>query len=98
ETEGYNSRVYAYENDVMYSFSVPASFDRGWRYYLNIHLNITALKEKYKTNRIETNCWIRVAQTIYFEKDEIGSGAEIINGNKRTEIKLQLMFNLSNKQ
>ncbi|MBI3883654.1 MAG: helix-hairpin-helix domain-containing protein, partial [Sphingobacteriales bacterium] len=30
ETDGYNSRLYAYENDVLYSFSIPVFYDKGF--------------------------------------------------------------------
>lgn len=35
-TDGYNSRLYAYENDVLYSFSVPPLYGKGVRGYLNV--------------------------------------------------------------
>jgi hypothetical protein len=84
ETNGYNSRIYAYERDVLYSFSIPAFFDKGFRYYLNLN---------YDVNRHLT-CWFRWAQTIYKNKETIGSGLDEIQGNKRTEVKLQLLFSL----
>jgi hypothetical protein len=36
KTDSYNSRVYAYESDVLYAFSVPALYGRGFRAYLNL--------------------------------------------------------------
>lgn len=36
KTDTYNSRVYAYESDVLYAFSVPALYGRGFRAYLNL--------------------------------------------------------------
>lgn len=35
-TDGYNSRLYAYENDVLYSFSVLPLYGKGIRGYLNL--------------------------------------------------------------
>ncbi len=35
-TDGYNSRLYAYENDLLYSFSVPALYGKGIRAYFNL--------------------------------------------------------------
>jgi len=35
-TDTYNTRIYAYENDVLYSFSFPAYFGEGYRIYTNI--------------------------------------------------------------
>jgi hypothetical protein len=81
ETDGFNSRIYAYENDVLYSFSIPAFFDKGWRTYLNLNYSIN---KKWQA-------WFRVATTIFKDKDLIGSGLDEITGNRRTEVKLQIM-------
>lgn len=79
ETGGYNSRIYAYENDVLYSYSVPSFFDKGLRYYLNLN---------YELPR-KVSVWMRLAQTAYRGKKSIGTGPEAINGKNKTEIKLQ---------
>jgi hypothetical protein len=34
-TDGYYSRIYAYENDLLYSFSIPFFYNKGIRSYLN---------------------------------------------------------------
>ncbi len=82
ETEGYNSRVYAYENDVLYSFSIPAFYDKGYRYYLNIN---------YDINR-KFSLWARFAQTIYRDKSLIGSGLDEIEGKRKSEVKIQALY------
>jgi hypothetical protein len=79
ETSGYNSRIYAYENDVLYSYSIPAFFDKGFRYYLNINLDVTR----------KLSIWLRWAQTIFRDKKTIGSGLDEISGNTRSEMKVQ---------
>jgi hypothetical protein len=79
ETNGYNSRVYAYENDVLYSFSIPAFFDKGYRYYINLNYDLGK----------DLSIWLRCAQTVYPGKTNIGSGLDEIAGNRRSEIKLQ---------
>ncbi|MGE5107059.1 MAG: helix-hairpin-helix domain-containing protein [Sphingobacteriales bacterium] len=83
ETDGFSSRIYAYENDVLYSFSIPAYYDKGWRYYFNA---------SYSFNK-KLQCWLRLAQVIYKNKYIIGSGLDDITGNHKTEIKAQLMYN-----
>ncbi|HEY8690272.1 MAG TPA: helix-hairpin-helix domain-containing protein [Chitinophagaceae bacterium] len=83
ETDSYNSRMYAYENDVLYSFSIPVFYDKGYRYYVNLNYDITR----------KWSLWLRFAQTIYPDKNIIGSGLDEINGNKKTEVKLQTIFN-----
>lgn len=82
ETNSYNSRIYVYESDVLYSFSIPAFYDKGFRYYFNLHYDVTK----------KLQCWLRWAQTLYNGKTVIGSGLDQINGNSRTEIKLQLQY------
>lgn len=82
ESEGYNSRLYAYENDVLYSFSIPIFYDKGYRYYININYDINK----------KISLWIKWAQTLYFNKTLIGSGLDEIKGNTKSEIKLQLMY------
>jgi hypothetical protein len=82
ETSGYNSRIYTYENDVLYSFSIPGFFDKGYRYYINLNYDIVG----------NVSVWLRWAQTIYKNKTIIGSGLDEIPGNLRSEIKLQMML------
>lgn len=82
ETSGYNSRIYAYENDVLYSFSIPGFFDKGYRYYINLNYDVLR----------NLSVWLRWAQTIYEDKTFIGSGLDEIPGNLRSEIKIQMML------
>jgi hypothetical protein len=84
ETNGYNSRIYAYENDVLYGFSIPAFFNKGFRYYFNFNYDISK----------RLTCWLRWAQTIYRDMESVGSGLDEIEGNKRTEVKVQLLLSL----
>ena len=83
ETDGYDSRIYAYENDVLYGYSIPVFFDKGYRYYVNAH---------YKISR-KLSLWTRFSQTIYPDKSLIGSGLDVIKGNKKSEIKIQMIYN-----
>jgi DNA uptake protein ComE-like DNA-binding protein len=82
ETEGYNSRLYAYENDVLYSFSIPVFYEKGYRYYLNANYDIGK----------KATLWFRVAQTLNPDRTFIGSGLDEIKGNRKTEVKLQFMY------
>jgi len=82
ETDGYNSRLYAYENDVLYSFSIPVFYDKGYRYYFNINYDINK----------RLSLWIKWAQTLYRGKTLIGSGLDEINGRTKSEIKLQALY------
>ena len=80
ETGSYDSRIYAYESDVLYSFSIPPFSGKGYRFYVNI--NVAPLKN--------LTCWLRIAQTYYPEQNTIGSGLEEIRSSRKTEVKAQL--------
>lgn len=80
ETGGYNSRMYAYENDVLYSFSIPVFYEKGYRYYLNINYDVSR----------KLTLYFRIAQTYYPDKNVIGSGLDEILSHHKTEMKIQL--------
>lgn len=86
ETEGYDSRLYAYENDVLYSFSIPVFYDKGYRYYLNLNYDLSK----------KCTVWLRWAQTIYKGKNLIGTGLDEIEGNKRSDVKIQILYQFGN--
>ena len=82
ETDGYNSRIYAYEEDILYSFSIPVFYDKGYRYYVNLNYNFSR----------KLSGWFRIAQSIYPDKSTISSGLDQISGNKKTEMKIQALY------
>ncbi|MDG2080270.1 MAG: hypothetical protein P8J47_00625 [Bacteroidales bacterium] len=79
-TQDYDTRVYTYENDVPYAFSIPSFFGSGQRWYLMF---------RYDINK-NLSLWFRIARTIYFNKETIGTGAERINGNTSSEAKIEI--------
>lgn len=83
QTDSYDSRIYAYENDIPGSFSIPAYYDRGSRFYIMLDYNLT--------RRIEL--WLRYSQTYYDNKDVISEGSLTeIQGNTKSEIRAQVRF------
>ena len=82
ETDGYDSRLYAYENDILYSYSIPTFYDEGYRYYMMLTYDVTS----------RFTLWLRLAQYLYRNKNVIGSGADAIEGNSKTELKIQARF------
>ncbi len=79
-TDSYDARLYAYENDVLYAYSIPAYYYKGWRFYL---------MAKVRLHR-HVDFWIRYAITNYTNKDVISSGLTEIQGSRKSEIKAQL--------
>ena len=80
-TDGFDSRIYAYEQDLIYTFSIPFYYLKGWRYYLNA-------RYKWKGFTLEA----RVAQTRFDDRTSIGTGPARINTNHRTDVRAQLIY------
>lgn len=79
DTDDYDNRQYAYENDVWLAYSLPAYEGVGVRNYWLL---------EYTFNKF-INVWFRYAQTRYTDREEIGSGMDAIEGNVRSDIKIQ---------
>ena len=84
DTDSYDTRIYTYENNALYVFSVPAYFNRGSRAYVLVRY--TFLRR--------FDLWVRYAQNIYINRTVQGSGAEEILGNTRSELTVQLRIKL----
>jgi len=84
DAKDYNARIYAYENDVLYSFSVPALYGKGMRVYL---------LGKWKPFKSLT-LYARIGSTIYSDRDEIGSGLTLIQKNHKTDLKVEAVWKL----
>lgn len=78
----FDARIYAFENDVLGFFSIPAYSGVGSRYYAIVN---------YKPKRW-LEFWARFARTHFYNERTIGSGLSEIQGNKRSELKLQMRF------
>ena len=81
-TDNYDSRVYIYEKGMLNSFYTPSFQGQGVR--LAAHL-------RYDVNEH----WMAIAkfgETVYYDRDEIGSGNDLIRGNKKADVQMQLRF------
>ncbi len=83
-TDSYNSRIYAYENDLLYTFSIPAYYGNGWRAYINLRCKISR----------QIDFWFKLADTIWTDRKTISSGYNEISGNQKTEVKFQLRLKI----
>ncbi|MBE7179273.1 MAG: helix-hairpin-helix domain-containing protein, partial [Mucilaginibacter polytrichastri] len=80
KTDSYDSRIYAFENDVLYSYAIPVYFGHGVRSYLNAHLSL----------KRGLDVWARYAVFAYREQTTVGSGLDQIDGNRKSDLKIQL--------
>ena len=78
----YDSRIYTYESDVLYGYSIPSYYRKGSKIYFVAKCNIIQ----------NLDFWLRIAQTTYNDREVLKSGWDEIEGNKMTEIKLQLRY------
>ena len=83
-TPSYNTRIYAYENDLLYTFSIPAYYGKGFRMYLNLRYKISS----------KMDVWIKVANTSWSDRETISSGYNEISGSQKTEVKFQLRLKI----
>ncbi|MDA3891882.1 MAG: hypothetical protein PF517_09495 [Salinivirgaceae bacterium] len=84
DTESYNTRIYTYETDVLYAYSVPALYDKGTRAYIMLHYKLAD----------KLGFWLSLSQTWYAYKTVIGSGLNQINGNTKSVVKFQVRWKL----
>ncbi|NJN41388.1 MAG: helix-hairpin-helix domain-containing protein [Flammeovirgaceae bacterium] len=82
DTDDIDNRQYVYERDVWLAFSFPSYSGVGVRSYLMVQYNV---------NR-NVDLWIRWARTQFSDRETIGSGGELIDGDTRNDIKFQLRF------
>jgi hypothetical protein len=80
QTDAWNARLYAYENDVLYSYSIPAYYGKGARIYGIFKFDI----------RRNIDLWIRIAQWTYTDRGQISSGDSAIEGFRKTDCTAQL--------
>jgi len=78
-TDGYNSRLYAYENDVLYSFSVPALYGNGIRTFFNLQQKIGS----------KFTLWLKFAATHQFAQKDDGIA---VDPSTKSELKLQVRY------
>jgi len=78
-TDGYNARLYAYENDLLYSFSVPALYGNGIRAYFNLQQKLGS----------KFTFWLKLAATHQFaqKNDEIA-----VDPSTKSEVKFQVRY------
>ncbi len=84
KTDSYQSRIYAYENNVLYGYSFPSFMGEGWRTYLNL---------SWKPLNGLT-CYLKGGFTVYPDREVIGSGVTKVEGNKLYDLAFAVTFYL----
>jgi competence ComEA-like helix-hairpin-helix protein len=79
DTDDFSSRLYQFENDLLYVLSNTVLFDQGQRMYIVVNY--------------EPAEWLQLslkaATTVYEDQNIISSGLNQINGNRRSDVGIQ---------
>jgi hypothetical protein len=78
----YDARIYAFQNDVLYSYSIEAYQNRGFQLYVNTRYTL----------RKGLDFWLRYESKRYTNLSSVGSGLTAIDGNHQSEVKIQLRY------
>ncbi len=77
----YNTRIYAYESDILYSFTTPAHYGKGFRTYLMFQYTPFSFFD----------LWIRYSMFYYTDRKVISEGTlSEINGNIKSDFKIEV--------
>lgn len=78
-TDDYDSRIYASEKGLVYTFYTPSFYGSGFRYSAHIRCDLN------KTFMF----LVKFGQTVYRDRETIGSGNDLIEGNTKTDLQMQ---------
>lgn len=84
DTDSYDERIYAYEQDVYQAFTVPAFAFKGMKGVFLLRIKMSGA----------VGIWMKISRTWYANRTTIGSGGDEIKGNAVTEIKCQLLVKI----
>ncbi len=82
DADSYNARLYSYERNLLSTFYMPSFYGKGIR---------LALSAKYQLLP-GLVLSVKLGHTRYFNRDTIGSGTELIDGNRRTDLFTYLVW------
>jgi hypothetical protein len=72
----YDARLYSYERNLLNTFYMPSFYGKGYRLALSVKYAITSC----------LTFSVKTGQTRYRNRETIGSGTELIDGNSRTDL------------
>ncbi|MFN3998385.1 ComEA family DNA-binding protein [Algoriphagus sp.] len=82
DAETFDNRLFAFENNVLWTFSLPSFFGQGMRYYLLGQYQFSP----------KLTAYFRFSKTSYTDRDVISSGLQRIDGPNQTDTALMLRY------
>ncbi len=80
DTGGWNSKLYAYETDVLYAFSILPYAYKGSRVYAMVKCDLVR----------GVDLWVRYGTWIYTDRNVVSTGNTAIQGNTKSDVHVQL--------
>jgi len=80
DTDSFDARIYAYENELIGVYSILPYSGRGMRWY-----GMARVKIKRRVD-----LWVRYGTWIYNDRDTFSSGLQEISTNSRSDLKVQM--------
>lgn len=84
DTDNYDSRIYVYEKNVLYSFTIPSFSGSGIRSYFLVKLKILR----------KLDSWFRVSKTLYLRKEKSTNTEEYFSNEQKMGVSLQLRLKI----
>jgi len=82
KTPNYDTRLYAFEPGLPYSFNLLSYSGHSFRLATTIEIPLSK----------ELSFASKIGRTVYFDKNEIGSGTDVIQSNHKTDLSFQLIY------
>ena len=81
-TQDYLSRIYIYERGLLYTFSFPMFYGKGFHYSLGLRYDLTHT----------LILMAKLSGTVYSDRDHISSGLTRIDSNAQNDVEMQLRW------
>ncbi|HNM68694.1 MAG TPA: helix-hairpin-helix domain-containing protein [Flavobacteriales bacterium] len=83
-TDSYATRLYAYENDIIGTFSIPPYYGKGMRWYAMARWSVMR----------GVDIWVRYGAWIYNDVTSISSGLQETSGSRKSDVKVEVRVRL----
>ncbi len=82
--DNWYTRQYIYEKDLLFTYSVPSFYGKGFRFFTYLNWQISRI----------VSWWIKPSYTLYTNRSSVGSGLNETEGNTRLGMHTQLRIRL----
>ena len=80
DSDSFDARIYAYENDLVGVYSILPYYGRGMRWYGMVRVKV----------KRRVDLWVRYGTWVYNDRDTFSSGLQEISTNHRRDLKVQM--------